>query len=237
MSNEFSKGFTDSALDSEREQVAETLPQEMIRSAAIRKDGVVYVCWAHCYNELKRMNLDFPEDGFLNCEQGFVTTTGRYVDRVEGLRIAEAANQIIHKHHPLDELLSEDLRPIPAPQESVPERNLRPILDWLRDREKGAFVASQEMALSPDARAQYAEWEVMYRDIARILRAAPSERDQALCDAISECEFLLESQTERTSDAGAGSRVAIRACIAAIRSLITTPAPEEGKPDGKKSGQ
>jgi len=75
-------------------EIESTSPAEKIRSAAIRKDGVTYVCWAHTYNELARMNLDFPEDGLLNCEQGFVTNTGRFVDRVEGLAIATAANQI-----------------------------------------------------------------------------------------------------------------------------------------------
>lgn len=37
---------------------------EMIRSAAIRKEGVVYVCWAHTYPEIKRMNHDAPDDVF-----------------------------------------------------------------------------------------------------------------------------------------------------------------------------
>jgi hypothetical protein len=41
--------------------------------------------------------------------QGFVTSTGRFVDRKEGLAIAKAANQIVKKHGSNRELYSEDL--------------------------------------------------------------------------------------------------------------------------------
>ena len=40
---------------------------------------------------------------------GFKTTHGRFVDRVEGLEIAQREGQIVFKHTPLDILLSEDL--------------------------------------------------------------------------------------------------------------------------------
>lgn len=85
---------------------------ERIRSAAVRKAGIVYPCWAHSYDEIKRMNLDVPDDVLKgeDSEQGFVTSQGRFVDRVEGLAIATAANQIIEKHSPDDELMSEDTR-------------------------------------------------------------------------------------------------------------------------------
>ena len=42
---------------------------------------------------------------------GFMTTTGRHVDRVEGLQIATEMNQIVEKHRPVDVLLSEDVFP------------------------------------------------------------------------------------------------------------------------------
>ena len=47
---------------------------------------------------------------FKQCEQGFVTDAGEFVDRVEGLRIAQEAGQIIEKHGAFNELYSEDLR-------------------------------------------------------------------------------------------------------------------------------
>ena len=41
--------------------------------------------------------------------QGFVTTRGRFVDRVEGLAIAEANGQVVKKHPSYDKLYSEDM--------------------------------------------------------------------------------------------------------------------------------
>ena len=46
---------------------------------------------------------------FIRDKQGFVTNTGRFVDRKEGLTIATAAGQIIHKHPSYNELYSEDM--------------------------------------------------------------------------------------------------------------------------------
>lgn len=49
------------------------------------------------------------EDGEYGPEyQGFVTSAGRYVDRVEALKIAQAAGQIIEKHGNRNKLFSED---------------------------------------------------------------------------------------------------------------------------------
>jgi hypothetical protein len=49
--------------------------------------------------------------GVLRCaKQGFVTENGYFVDRIIGLAIAEYYNQIEYKHHPLDQLNSEDLK-------------------------------------------------------------------------------------------------------------------------------
>lgn len=44
-----------------------------------------------------------------NGEQGFITNTYRFVDRKEALEIANNFGQIIKKHRPVDELLSEDI--------------------------------------------------------------------------------------------------------------------------------
>lgn len=41
--------------------------------------------------------------------QGFVTDAGRYVDRIEGRRIAEVAGQLLRANLPGDRLYSEDL--------------------------------------------------------------------------------------------------------------------------------
>lgn len=89
---------------------------EKIRSAAVRKKGVVYVCWAHTYHEIMRMNLDAPDNVLKNdgdvrdSEQGFVTSEGRFVNRKEAFLIADAAGQIKHKHGESNSLYSEDLR-------------------------------------------------------------------------------------------------------------------------------
>lgn len=42
-------------------------------------------------------------------ESGFITSTGRFVDRKEGFRIADYAGQIAVKHGPSDQLFSEDM--------------------------------------------------------------------------------------------------------------------------------
>lgn len=42
-------------------------------------------------------------------EQGFVTNTGRFVDRVAGLAIAKSAGQIVEKHGSERILFSEDM--------------------------------------------------------------------------------------------------------------------------------
>ena len=41
--------------------------------------------------------------------QGFITNTGRFVDRIEGLQIATREDQIVHKHPSYDILYSEDI--------------------------------------------------------------------------------------------------------------------------------
>lgn len=115
--------------------------QERIRSAEVRKAGVVYPCFAHTYHELMRLNLDAPEDVLKgeDSEQGFVTTRGRYIDRGEAFLIAQAAGQIIHKHGS-DEpsLYSEDLRGGPEQEQK------------LGDEAKGTVVAEAVVPTYPD---------------------------------------------------------------------------------------
>ena len=82
---------------------------ERITAAAIRQDGVV--CYlppparhhdiiAYIYGQTQK-----PVTG----EQGFLTDTGRFVDREVGLHIAKKANQIIEKTGNQKYLFSEDM--------------------------------------------------------------------------------------------------------------------------------
>lgn len=76
---------------------------EFISQAAIKLDFKLFTGKHHgeCFKKLKAA-----------VQQGFIAdqySGGRFVDRKEALEIAKAAGQIIHKHNPKDELLSEDL--------------------------------------------------------------------------------------------------------------------------------
>ena len=83
---------------------------ETIFKAAIRYKGNLYIGNRHCY-----IGIDMVEKGICPApypcdkDQGFVTSDGRYVDRIEGLAIAKAAGQIAFKHGNPDRLYSEDL--------------------------------------------------------------------------------------------------------------------------------
>ncbi len=48
-------------------------------------------------------------EAYLHVDQGFLSSDGRFVDRIEGLNIAQAAGQIVHKHPSFDHLYSEDM--------------------------------------------------------------------------------------------------------------------------------
>lgn len=89
---------------------------ETIVKAAIIVNDVVYTGWRHCHiihdyclkTKKKRCpGTNWPEDE--NSNQGFVTSTGRYVDRDEAFAIVKAANQIMIKHGNSRTLYSEDL--------------------------------------------------------------------------------------------------------------------------------
>lgn len=59
-------------------------------------------------NLLGKRTCQFGEDCAGESEQGFVTNRNRFVDRVEGLKIAREANQLITETT-FNELYSEDL--------------------------------------------------------------------------------------------------------------------------------
>lgn len=68
---------------------------ERIEAAAIRAGKCVMIVpkpgrHHHIFHELDRLNC--PR---FACVQGFVTSTGRFVEREEARKLAEAANQLI----------------------------------------------------------------------------------------------------------------------------------------------
>jgi hypothetical protein len=76
----------------------------MIIKAAIRKDGIIYIGKRH-YNILGTvLPFGYLRDG----NQGFVTDTGEFVDRIEAARIAIECGQIKELKWPPN-LYSEDL--------------------------------------------------------------------------------------------------------------------------------
>jgi len=99
------------------------MPLETIARAAIKaRDGRVYtVDRPGRHHDVVALMGARPDHDTRDCSpprQGFTTSTGRFVDRVEGMRIAKAAGQIIPDFHadgvtirrePGRELFSEDL--------------------------------------------------------------------------------------------------------------------------------
>lgn len=79
------------------------ITMKVIKCAAIRVGSMLFTGLNHgeCLAKLKKAS-----------EQGFIVDAyegRRFVDRKLALKIAIAAGQKINKHHPKDELLSEDL--------------------------------------------------------------------------------------------------------------------------------
>ena len=72
--------------------------------SAIRKNHLIY-CGENHSECLRGAPRGYLRDG----EQGFLTESGVFVDRKLGLEIAIYFKQIVKKHNPMDELLSEDL--------------------------------------------------------------------------------------------------------------------------------
>lgn len=77
---------------------------EKIRNSAILKDEVIYEDLNHSLIRLAQSPLFFK-----NCEEGFVTTENRFVDRIEALIIAQNAAQLTRPPIMKNELDSTDL--------------------------------------------------------------------------------------------------------------------------------
>lgn len=85
---------------------------ETIDRAAIFYNGVIYSVArpGRHHTVIAMMVADgFPTEAMSLKNQGFVTSTGRFVDRYEGARVARAAGQIVREPTPPDMLTSEDV--------------------------------------------------------------------------------------------------------------------------------
>ena len=86
---------------------------ERIQAAAILMgDGAVCVMFPpkrHHDIIRKLSSRRYKTDELGPLKQGFVTSHGRYVDRIEARKIAEAADQMLTKNPGGDQLYSEDL--------------------------------------------------------------------------------------------------------------------------------
>lgn len=89
---------------------------ETIAAAAVLHEGVIYSKpRPHRHHHILHEHVVTDEKGnilrgkLLGGRQGFVTDTGRFVDRREACEIAREANQIVQKHGPDDVLFSEDM--------------------------------------------------------------------------------------------------------------------------------
>jgi len=85
---------------------------EMIVRAAIHYDGTTYSLPAPArhHNVITLMIDDeLPSESCALKNQGFVTSTGRFVDRYEGFKIAKAAGQLWRSSTPPNMLTSEDV--------------------------------------------------------------------------------------------------------------------------------
>jgi hypothetical protein len=86
--------------------------RETIIRAAIFYEGTIYSVPppGRHHTVIQMMARDgFPDEAMRLQNQGFVTSTGRFVDRYEAARIARAAGQIIREPTPSDMLTSEDV--------------------------------------------------------------------------------------------------------------------------------
>jgi hypothetical protein len=83
---------------------------ETIDRAAIRHRGDVFDVPrpGRHHNVIHKMNLCGLGAAHVH-DQGFLTSSGRYVNRADALKIAEAAGQIVQKTGPPHLLFSEDM--------------------------------------------------------------------------------------------------------------------------------
>lgn len=91
----------------------------IICAAVLYSNGKVFVGRAHyeCFRAAHDANTyafakGYEEEMAREVEQGFVTSERRFVGRRLALEIATANGQVVTKRPPLDELNSEDLKPI-----------------------------------------------------------------------------------------------------------------------------
>lgn len=86
---------------------------ERIEAAAIRSLSCFVISLprpARHHDVIAAMRAaDFTPTDIHSAAQGFVTSAGRFVNRREGVLIAQAAGQLLRKSAPADELFSEDV--------------------------------------------------------------------------------------------------------------------------------
>jgi hypothetical protein len=86
--------------------------EETIERAAIYYNGTTYSVprpGRHHNVCHKMLAKGLPNEALSLKNQGFLTSTGRFVDRYEAARIARAAGQIVREPTPPDMLTSEDV--------------------------------------------------------------------------------------------------------------------------------
>lgn len=92
-------------------------PTEEIACAAIRYDDIGVLALPaparHHHIMWTRLFIDGVSSHPPKANQGFLTTKGRFVDRVEGLALALQSGQIEEKQGNPNELYSEDMWPTP----------------------------------------------------------------------------------------------------------------------------
>lgn len=90
------------------------LPETVEMSAIKHADGTVFTVprpgrHNHVIEEMKRQGKPWNSPDEARHEQGFVTSTGRFVGRHEARKIAEAAHQLLERASAHDWLSSEDV--------------------------------------------------------------------------------------------------------------------------------
>ena len=72
--------------------------REFIICSAVNYHGTIVGGRRHknCHNTIKEL-LNIENDGLDREDQGFLTSTGRFVDRSIAFKIAKKNNQIVHK--------------------------------------------------------------------------------------------------------------------------------------------
>lgn len=82
---------------------------ERIAAAALRKGELIFSIPPPARHHTIFWAMDPLEIRAVHFEQGFTTSTGRFVDRNEACAIARRQNQILIKTGPDNELFSEDV--------------------------------------------------------------------------------------------------------------------------------